>query len=325
MTVLVTGAAGFLGYHACKYYRGLGEDVIGVDNLAKHEYTRAGYDVDVIRTYVLDRLKIYGVDFRKDDIRTMSLKDDIDFIVHCAAQPAMTVAIENPMYDFNVNVVGTINVLNHAIAKNAPMVNCSSIHVYGNSKARHTKPQSEESQLLFGDVTPLHASKLSAEYYCRASVDTYGAKVANYRLTGMYGPMQFGGEDHGWVANFMIRHLLSRPIKVYGTVEQYRDILYVDDAVTAIDAFRKRPVSDTYNVGGGEAYLFSIRDLFEVLEAFTGRPVSYTMEPERKGDLHWFCCDISRMWKNLMWKPTISPEDGIYNQFYWIKDNLEMF
>jgi CDP-paratose 2-epimerase len=328
MTVLVTGCCGFLGYHVCKYYRDEGERVIGIDNLTKHEYSRSGYDTEVVRDYVLDRLKIMGVEFHKDDIRTeLTHPDylDADKIAHCAAQPAMTVAIESPMYDFDCNVIGTMNVINLASKTDASMVNCSSVHVYGNNTSIMV-PVDEETPVLRGTVTPLHASKLAAEHYCRAVADTYGTKVSTFRLSGMYGPMQFGGEDHGWVANFMIRHAFDRPIKVFGTTEQYRDILYVTDAVEAMDRFFETPrAGETYNIGGGEPRLFSIEKLFNWLEKKTGKVVRYDLLPERVGDMHWFCCDITKARSELGWSPTVFPHNGLANMYQWISSNKDLF
>lgn len=328
MTVLVTGCCGFLGYHVCKYYRDNGERVIGIDNLTKHEYSRSGYDTEVVRDYVLDRLKIMGVEFHKDDVRTeLTHPDylDADKIAHCAAQPAMTVAIESPMYDFDCNVIGTMNVINLASKAGAAMVNCSSIHVYGNN-VDVRRPVNEKAPVLKGTVTPLHASKLAAEHYCRAAADTYGVLVSTFRLSGMYGHMQFGGEDHGWVANFMIRHILNRPIKVFGTTEQYRDILYVTDAVRAMNRFFENPrVGETYNIGGGKQCLFSISNLFDWLEQRTGKTVEYEVLPERKGDMHWFCCDITKAQAELGWSPTVVPGDGLENMYQWITSNKELF
>jgi len=330
MTVIVTGAAGFLGYHVCQFYRSMGEDVVGIDNLSKLEYTRAGYNIKAVRSYVVDRLKISGVKFIERDIYEdgpnilpTSYKKGIDFVVHCAAQPSMTISIESPILDLNTNVRGTINVMNYALSSDAPMVNCSTIHVYGNKRSEI--PTDETSEILRGTVTPLHASKLAAETYCRAANDTYGGKIANFRLSGMYGPMQFGGEDHGWIANFMIRHLLEKPITVFGTTKQYRDILYVDDSVQAIEAYRKRPMPGTYNVGGGERFLFGIDDLFVTLEEYTGREVKFSLDKARTGDMHYFCCDIDKIQRTLQWTPMISPDIGLATQFEWIMNNMELF
>ena len=191
-------------------------------------------------------MKSIGVEIVESDICELdALSDAIkgcDFVAHCAAQPAMTIAIENPRLDFEVNVLGTINVLDACRRFDIPVVNCSTIHVYGNEGINHALveeetrlvlpsfPINENNPLLDGLISPLHASKRTAELYVQSYIDTYGLKAANFRLTGIYGPRQFGGEDHGWVANFIIKTILGRPIKIFGTDKQVRDILYVKDA-----------------------------------------------------------------------------------------------
>ncbi len=175
MKVLVTGGAGFLGSHVCEYYRNRGDEVVALDNLTKHELDRTGYNVDAIRNYNIDFLKDIGVELVKGDIKyIMDVKNaavDCDFIVHTAAQPAMTISIENPRLDFKANVQGTFNVLEVARRCDIPMVSCATIHVYGNkinnqlkeTTTRYIKngePSIDESQATVeGTLTPLHASK----------------------------------------------------------------------------------------------------------------------------------------------------------------------
>ena len=351
--VLVTGGCGFLGSHVCELFKDRGWDVVAYDNLTKFEYSRVPYfDVEKVREYNLKYLEQSGIPVIIEDIRKLKTlskyAQGCDLIAHCAAQPAMTIAIENPVLDLDVNVVGYLNVLECARKFNIPVVNCSTIHVYGTGINKcliededgfsfydgdyyrgldvSTDIIDETYPILSGELTPLHASKRTSEIYTQAYIDTYGIKAANFRLTGIYGPRQFGGEDHGWVANFAIRTLLNLPIKVFGTDKQIRDILYVTDAANAFwEWYKKGCPSGTYNIGGGLACVTSLRSCIDFLKDLTGIYQQVTLESERKGDLYYFCCDTSFAKEKFGWEPTVTPQVGIHNLVTWIERNKEMF
>ncbi|WP_042686741.1 NAD-dependent epimerase/dehydratase family protein [Methermicoccus shengliensis] len=340
MKVLVTGGCGFLGSHVCELYRGMGEEVVSLDNLTKHELVRTGYDVEGARLHNWNVLKEMGVQLVKGDIRNkeevFEAARDCDYIVHTAAQPAMTISIEQPELDLYSNVVGTFNVLEAARAYDIPVVSCSSIHVYGNQinetiqegeeRFIREPPAIDESYpVMQGKLTPLHVSKRAGELYVQTYIDTYGLDAATFRLTGMYGPRQFGGEDHGWVANFVIRTVLGLPMKVFGTDKQMRDILYVSDAAAAFDAFYRHPVPGLYNIGGGERNIISIRECLRLIREFAGREQHISYEPKRHGDLWYFVCDITRAREHLKWEPRVSNEEGIRRLVKWVQDNVSLF
>lgn len=340
MKVLVTGGCGFLGSHVCEYYRKKGAQVLAFDNLTKHELLRTGYSVSGTRLHNWNLLKGMGVKMSKGDIRNkkdlQSAAKGCDFIVHTAAQPAMTISIEQPEMDLMSNVVGTFNVLEAARKYDLPVVNSSSIHVYGNKineflkegKTRYIlKPPAidEEYRIMQGEITPLHASKRSAEIYVQAFTDTYGLKAATYRLTGMYGPRQFGGEDHGWVANFVIRTVLHLPIKVFGTGKQLRDILYASDAAASFDAFYKHQAPGIYNVGGGIKNMISLVECLNLIKELTGKEQKITFEKVRPGDLFYFVCDITKARKNLKWEPKVSNKEGVKRLVDWVTENKGLF
>lgn len=351
MKILVTGGCGFLGSHICELFLREGWDVVAYDNLTKFEYSRIPYfDLDKVRDYNLNFLESIGVTVVIDDIRNLKMlmkaSMDCDFIAHCAAQPAMTIAMEDPQLDFEVNVRGTLNVLDCARTYGIPIVNCSTIHIYGSGinyslveaeERFHiignllnweymNQAINEEAAILTGKLTPLHASKRAAEIYVQAYIDTYELKAANFRLTGIYGPRQFGGEDHGWVANFAIRTILGLPIKIFGTDKQVRDILYVEDAAKAFyEWFRDGCTSGTYNIGGSEACITSLRNCLGILKHLTVKDQDITLEPARQGDLYYFCCDIGKAQRTFGWFPTVLPQEGISQLVDWIKKNREMF
>lgn len=336
MKLLVTGGCGFLGSHVCEFYKNNGWEVTSFDNLTEHELARTGFAVNESRLHNWNFLEQIGVKLVKGDICNkndlFNASKDCDFIIHTAAQPSMTISIESPELDLMINIVGGFNVLEAARKADVPIVSCSTIHVYGNDinktliedKTRFTRdpPEiSENDPLMQGTTTPLHASKISAEFYVRAFIETYGLKAANFRLTGMYGPRQFGGEDHGWVANFAIRTVLGLPIKIFGTGKQVRDILYAGDAAESFDAFYKNQKPGTYNIGGGMKNSISIAECLETLERISGKKQNVEMKEMRLGDLWYFVCDITKAKEELKWEPKVSNDEGIEKLVVWIKSN----
>jgi len=321
-----------------------GWDVVAFDNMTKFEYSRIPYfDVGKVREYNADMLEAIGVEVDMEDIRDTQVLYDAAYgcnlVVHCAAQPAMTIAIENPQLDLEVNVQGTLNVLAVCKYKDIPMANCSTVHVYGTGRnatlyqngerfylGKGDGTISEDGGIMGGKLTPLHASKRAAEIYVQAYTDTYRIQAANFRLTGIYGPRQFGGEDHGWVANFAIRTVLGLPIKIFGTDKQVRDILYVKDAASAfLKWYEAGCPPGTYNVGGGVACVTSLRGCLDILRNVTGKEQEITIEPPRQGDMYYFCCDTRHARESFGWAPVVFPQTGIRELVKWIEDNKEVF
>ncbi len=340
MRVLVTGGCGFIGSHVCEYYKKKGAEVISYDNMTKYEFMRTGYAVDKARDYNWSILKKMGVELLKKDVRDYSdlenAAKECDFIVHTAAQPAVTISVEDPRLDFTTNLVGTFNVLEVAKKFKIPMVSCATIHVYGNkinetleeTDERYTrKPEviDETHPTVEGLLTPLHASKRSADIYVQTYIDTYNLEAASFRLTGLYGPRQLGGEDHGWVANFAIRVLLSEPINIYGTGKQVRDILYATDVCEAFDAFYKTRKSGIYNIGGGLKTAISLLECIDILKEITKEKIKVNFYPDRIGDLRYFVCDTTKAKNNLKWEAKVLPRKGINNLVKWIKENIYLF
>ncbi|MCA9869026.1 MAG: NAD-dependent epimerase/dehydratase family protein, partial [Anaerolineae bacterium] len=299
-----------------------------------------GYGSDRARNYNWDYLSSLGVEMVRGDVRDyeqlLASASGADFIIHTAAQPAMTISIEDPDLDFSTNVVGTYNVLAAARQLQVPVVYCSSIHVYGNaindtlveSDTRYLRTPAEIDEshpLLEGLVTPLHASKRTGEIYLQSFVDTYQIEAAAFRLTGLYGTRQFGGEDHGWVANFAIRSVLGWPITLFGTGKQVRDILFAPDAVAAFHAFYERRKPGIYNIGGGEGHSISLQECIDLIGEILGREPDVMLKDKRLGDLWYFICDISKAQRELGWQPQVAPKEGVSNLIQWISDNRDCF
>ncbi|MFI5349264.1 MAG: NAD-dependent epimerase/dehydratase family protein [Elusimicrobiota bacterium] len=340
MKVFVTGGAGFIGSHVCEFYAKRGDSVLAYDNLTKHELLRTGYGVESSRSYNVDVLKDLGVKLLRADVRdrerVLDSASGCDFIVHTAAQPAMTIGMEAPGLDFDTNALGTFNVLEAARRLKIPAVTCSTIHVYGNrineslteEQTRYTRSPAEIDETFpieQGLMTPLHASKLAGELYVRTYIDTYGVQAAAFRLTGLYGPRQFGGEDHGWVANFAIRAVLGKPLTVYGTGKQVRDILYASDVVEAFHAFYTHRRSGIFVIGGGRPNAISLLECIQLLAGALKVDPRIEFGPERRGDLRYFVCDSAKARRELDWTPRVGVREGLSRLVAWVKENTEVF
>ena len=337
MKVLVTGACGFLGSHICELFKELNWEVIGLDNLTYFEMRRSGYNRKA-RYYNYNLLKKMDIDILVEDLLNCHKLQSIeaDYIVHTAAQPTMTLSISNPRYDLMNNVIGTFNILELARKLDIPVSICSSIHVFGNKinntlKEEGTRfkcsPESidESEKVLQGDISPLHASKMSSEIYGQCFIDTYGLKVGIMRLSGMYGPRQFAGMHHGWVSNIILRILKDLPVYIFGSDKQVRDILYCKDAAKVFLSFYNYQVPGLYIIGGGKECIFSIRDLIDFVSKLSGKKPEIILKERRFGDLYYFVSNIDKARTYLKWSPDVLPQEGIENTFRWIKENIKLF
>ncbi len=340
MKILVTGGCGFLGSHVCEYYAKKGDEVISYDNMTKHELERTDFATEAARNYNWDYLKNLGVKLVKADIRNFEeLLDNAqscNYLIHTAAQPAMTISWEDPALDFTTNALGTFNVLEVSRRLKMPVASCATIHVYGNKinetliegdKRYERDPMAidELYPTLEGTMTPLHASKGMGDIYVKTYIDTYKLEAASFRLTGIYGTRQFGGEDHGWVANFSIRTVLGWPITIYGTGKQVRDIIYATDVCEAFDAFYKTREPGIYNIGGGPDTAISLLECIEILEEINGVKPEVRFAPDRRGDLRYFVCNVNKAERKLNWRPTVIPTEGIQRLVSWIRGNNKIF
>lgn len=340
MKVLVTGGCGFIGSHTCEYFRQMGWEVVSYDSMTKYELSRTGYSADAARDYNWNLLGDLGVERVKGDVRNLEQLMDsasgCNYIIHTAAQPAVTISMEDPVLDAHTNVLGTVNVLETARKHSIPVVSCATIHVYGNwindtlveNKTRYLRqPEAvdESAPTMEGYLTPLHASKASAEFYVRIFSDTYNVRAGSFRLTGLYGPRQFGGEDHGWVANFSIRNILGWPTVIYGSGKQVRDILFATDVAKAFMAFYENGESGIYNIGGGPTHAISLLECISLIDETTGVKSEVQFEPARFGDLKYFVCDSAKAERVMKWHAEVKPQEGVPLLIDWVKQNSSIF
>jgi CDP-paratose 2-epimerase len=339
MKVLVTGGAGFIGSNlASRLLRGGNSEVIVYDNLS-----RRGTEKNL--KWLYDE---FGDEFVlvKDDIRNYDrLKEAIngvDVVYHIAGQVAVTTSVMNPREDFEINALGTLNVLEAArLSERPPIVLFTSTNkVYGGMEnveivrkgERYTYRDfpygiSEDFPLDFH--SPYGCSKGAADQYVRDYGRIYGLRTVVFRQSCIYGSRQFGNEDQGWVAHFLISAATRRPITIYGDGRQVRDVLHVDDLISAFAmALKNIEVTSgkVYNIGGGPDKAVSVWSEFkEYLKELTGWEVECAYDDWRPGDQKVYISDIRRAKEDFGWEPKISVRGGFEKLFRWIVENKNIF
>jgi CDP-paratose 2-epimerase len=332
--VLVTGGAGFVGVNLADALASEGQHVHVFDSLA-----RAGVEENLawLSGRHPERVRCTVADIR-DAAAVGDAVAGASAVFHLAAQVAVTTSVTNPLEDFEVNARGTLNVLEAARcrAMPPPVIFASTNKVYGNLAELGMEPADgrwapSEAALRAGvsERQPLHlctpygCSKGVADQYVLDYAATYGVPAAVLRMSCIYGPRQFGTEDQGWVAHFLIRALGGEPITVFGDGRQVRDILHVGDAVRAyrgllgrIDALKGR----AFNLGGGPANAVSLLDLLADIEALTGRPVLRIHAETRVGDQPWFVSDTRALAEAIGWRPLIGWREGLRDLARWLAE-----
>ena len=345
MKVLITGGAGFVGSHVAEYYARKGGEVIIFDNLSRamllgHDaanvmcnwnYLKSNYNnIELIKSDIRDTKKIGGA------------ARGADVIIHAAAQTAVTTSLADPKVDFEINALGTFNVLEAARLNDSAVVYCSTNKVYGENVNRIPVVE-EEKSYRFGDKkyekgisedfpidkawhTPYGCSKLVGDLYAQDYAHGYGLKTGVFRMSCIYGERQFGVEDQGWVAWFSIATLLGKPITIYGDGKQVRDVLYIGDLVQAYDAFLKSNLTHgLFNIGGGPNNTLSLLKLLDLLEDLTGKKSEIKFAGWRPADQKVYISDISKAKRELGWVPKIDPKGGVKKMINWISGNLGLF
>lgn len=336
---LVTGGAGFIGSNFVARLLNRGENVKIFDNLSRAGSAR---NLEWLKqTYGADAFQLIQGDVRDADA-IQKAAVDADVIVHLAAQVAVTTSVVDPRNDFEINALGTFNTLEAArLSGREPVFLYSSTNkVYGGMEDVRVVEQdtryayadypmgiSEEHPLDFH--SPYGCSKGSGDQYVRDYARIYGIRSVVFRQSCIYGVRQFGVEDQGWVAWFVIAALKGLPISVYGDGKQVRDVLFVDDLTRAYDlAIDHSEVSagEVFNIGGGASRILSVWNEFgPILEKLLGHQLNPAWGDWRPGDQRVYVSDIRKAEKVLGWKPEVGVEEGITRLFNWVKANPDLF
>ncbi len=336
---IVTGGAGFIGCHAAARFHRAGDRVVVVDNLS-----RRGADAN------LAWLREQGIDdFTKLDVRDagalvdlLARHDDADAVLHLAGQVAVTTSVLDPRSDFEINALGTLNVLEavRLAAGGRPAVLYSSTNkVYGNLD--HARVVERDGRYAYEDLpfgvdeaepldfhSPYGCSKGSGDQYVRDYARIYGLKTVSFRQSCIYGTRQFGIEDQGWVAWFCLAATRGQRFTIFGDGRQIRDTLWIDDLIDAyttaldrIDYVR----GEVFNIGGGPSNTLSLLELVAILESHFGRPMAPGFADWRPGDQRVFVADIRKAGRLLDWSPRVATADGVARLLGWIGSNRGLF
>jgi len=345
MKILITGGAGLVGSHTAEYYaKKKGYDIVILDNLMRSQLFRydresVEYNWGFLSQY--SNIKRIKGDIRNEDDVYKALGDGVDIVVHTAAQPGVPSSVRMPKEDFSINAFGTLNVLEctRRICPKATFIYCSTNKVYGENVDRiplkelekryafdGVKGISEQMPIDHCGHTPYGVSKYVADIYTQEYAHIYGMKTAVFRMSCIYGTRQFGFEDQGWVAWFIIATLTNKPITIYGNGKQVRDLLYIDDLVEAYDSFVKSDLKHAvYNIGGGLENTISLLEFLDTLEHELEKKPKFTFSDWRPSDQKVYISDISKVKKDLNWEPKINLEEGMKRLISWVKDKKDLF
>lgn len=331
MNILITGGAGFIGVHTADCYLSRGQKVTIFDNFSRQgtrENVRWLKD-----TYGTRKLTVVEGDIRDFNKLKRAIKNQ-DAVIHLAAQVAVTTSVTNPREDFEINCLGTFNLL-EAVRLRSPqamVLFASTNKVYGGMEeikivkqkkryAYRDLPQGIPETQNLDFFSPYGCSKGAAEQYVRDYHRIYGLNTVVFRQSCIFGTHQFGIEDQGWVSWFTIAAVLGKPLTIYGDGMQVRDVLFVKDLVKAFDiAIKKikKAKGQIYNVGGGPKFTLSLLELLDILENKLGKRIKYKFADWRPGDQPVYISDIRKIKKELGWQPKTNVQQGCYQMISWI-------
>ena len=330
--VLITGGAGFVGSNLANTLLSSGERVTILDNLS-----RAGVERNWkwLRSRHGDAVQLVQADTRNEREVALLVRE-AGAIYHFAAQVAVTTSLEDPDLDFSINVLGTMNVLKawRELPVPPPLIYTSTNKVYGslaNVELRENGGRYEpvddeirasgisETQCL-DFYSPYGCSKGTADQYILDHARTFGLPALVFRMSCIYGPRQFGTEDQGWVAHFLIRARERGLLTLYGDGKQVRDILFVEDLVRALCLAREnlpRLAGRAFNIGGGPENTISLLELLDIMEDLGDRP-RVEFSDWRPGDQRYYVSDFGRFSRATGWRPAVGVREGIRRLQEWL-------
>jgi len=331
--VLITGGAGFVGANLAHRLLSQGTSVLLFDNLA-----RAGVERNLqwLRDTHGSRVEIEVADVRDRAAVTRAVRKARQ-VFHFAAQVAVTTSLTGPVEDFEVNARGTLNVLEaaRAQAEPPPVVFTSTNKVYGNcedlalvQRGRRYEPVDASVRARgVGEARPLDfhspygCSKGAADQYVVDYAQSFGLRTAVFRMSCIYGPHQFGNEDQGWVAHFLIRAMEGRPIVIYGDGMQVRDVLFVEDLIDAFLLAQERidEISGrAFNIGGGARNTVSLLELLDMIGDLHGARPTVRFADWRTGDQRYYVSDVRHFQLATGWAPRTGVREGLEQLYEWL-------
>lgn len=333
--VLITGGAGFVGSNLAEHLAEEGKDVVILDNLNRPGVER---NLESLLDNYGERVQVSTTDIR-DLPSVRNLVQNASQVYHFAAQVAVTTSLETPREDFEVNLSGTLNILEslREMDHPPPLLFTSTNKVYGalddvalqRIDGRY-QPVSkffaegicEQQALDFH--SPYGCSKGAADQYVLDYARSYGLPTAVFRMSCIYGPHQFGTEDQGWVAHFLIQAMQGKSLTLYGDGHQVRDLLFVEDLVAAMTAAQQNMpalAGRAFNMGGGVENSTSLLEILARIERLTGRRCKHKFADWRMGDQRYYVSD-TRLFQELTgWRPATDIDTGLRRLYEWLNKN----
>lgn len=337
MKILITGGAGFIGCNLAYQLINKGYDVIIFDNLS---CIGAEANLRWLRDEFGKHFTFVQGDVR-DAVKLRKAAAGTEVIYHLAAQVAVTNSVVNPREDFEINALGTFNALEAAryCVKTPIFFYASTNKVYGsleNLKIKRTAKRYTFTDLPLGISerypldfhSPYGCSKGAGDQYTRDYHRIYGLRTIVFRQSCICGCRQFGIEDQGWLAHFVIAALKGREVTIYGDGKQVRDVLFIDDLIRAMElAVRNIEVTagKVYNIGGGIDNTLSIwSETKPILERLIGKSIVGKMADWRPGDQRIYVSDIRKAYHGFGWKPKVSLNGGLKKMWDWVNANSHL-
>ena len=334
--VVITGGSGFIGCNLADSFLADGAEVIVLDNLSRPGVER---NLAWLQQRHGNRMTPLVADTR-DPLAIAPAFARARAVYHFAAQTAVTTSLDAPTEDFEVNARGTLNVLEavRAAGRPIPVIYSSTNKVYGNLGDLEMVAQGDRYMPADGIAaayglsearpldfcTPYGCSKGVADQYILDYAKSYGLPTAVLRMSCIYGPHQFGTEDQGWVAHFLIRALSGQTISIYGDGCQVRDILHVSDAVAAYRALLDHiedVTGQAFNLGGGPENAVSLRELLAEIAALSNHEVRLSRADWRRGDQLYFVADTRKLQKATGWRARMGWRDGVRDLARWLTED----
>ena len=332
--ILITGGAGFMGSNAALFFQKKGWKIFILDDFSR-KGSKNNLD-NLKKKITIQWYKVEISNYKKLSNIISKIKPNL--ILHCAGQVAVTKSVTNPRRDFNSNTLGTFNVLESIrnFSKDSKLIFTSTNKVYGNIEK---KISSNEKRYFFRSsekninenypldfYSPYGCSKGAADQYVRDYSRIYKLDTTVLRLSCIYGGMQYGIEDHGWITWLTMLAILEKEIKIFGDGKQVRDALYIDDLVRLFYklSMKKNVKSEIYNVGGSSKNSLSLLELINSLEKKLKKKVNFRKYNWRPGDQKIYISNISKVSKELNWKPEIKISQGLDRVIEWVKLNQKI-